>query len=529
MLSNIAAFTKVHLLGSLGINELFHPSDEKRYKRARGMLIAYLLLSVLLVFMMTVISTAMAERGMAESLPALAAVIASVLVFILNVFQSGSTIFNLKLFESEAALPVTPFEIVASRFSVLYIINLLVSLMVTVPPLIVCGMNTGADVSFVLLSVPGVLLIPMIPLTIASVIGAFIYAVSARMKQRKAIGAVLGMVLMLAFFVIYFRFMFSDGTVPDKLAALLSQNYDLITGWYPPAELFSAGLLENAVSFAAFAGISVALFAAAVALVSWKYLPICQAMQTHDAKHNYVMQEQTAANPSKALFKRDLKRYFSSTPYIMNTMFGYILMAVFAVAMLLIGVESVNANFGGLPFIETASPFVLAILTAMSSTTCASISIEGKHWWITQTLPIPAKKIFASKLKVNFAVALPFYLISVIILTIATNPSPAEFAILVLLPLAYIYFMSVLGLYCGIKRPFLDWESETDAVKRGSALAISLLVGTISVVFLFILTMVVWAVFDVKFAVPAAVCVIVFAAALIIHRRINRCRLSDIA
>ena len=66
-------------------------------------------------------------------------------------------------------------------------------------------------------------------------------------------------------------------------------------------------------------------------------------------------------------------------------------------------------------------------------------------------------------------------------------------------------------------------------VKRGSALAISLLVGTISVVFLFILTMVVWAVFDAKFAVPAAVCVIVFAAALIIHRRINRCRLSDIA
>ncbi|MDO5847767.1 MAG: hypothetical protein Q4Q20_05715, partial [Methanocorpusculum sp.] len=383
--------------------------------------------------------------------------------------------------------------------------------------------------SFVLLSVIGVLLIPLIPITIASVIGAFVYAVSARMKQRKAVAAILGMVLLVGAFILYFRFMFSSGTVPDKLAALLSQNYDLITGWYPPAELFSTGLLENTLSFAAFAAISICLFAAAAALISWKYVSICQAMQSHDAKHNYVMQEQRAANPAKALFKRDLKRYLSSTPYIFNTMFGYILMVVFAVAMLLIGVETVNANFGGLPFIETASPFVLAILTAMSSTTCASISVEGKHWWITQTLPIPEKKIFSSKLKVNFAAALPFYLISVIILTIATNPSPAEFVILALLPLVYIYFMSVLGLYCGIKRPFLDWESETDAVKRGSALAISILIGTISVVLLFILTMAAWVAFEAKFVVPAAACVVIFVVALMIHRKINRCRLSDIA
>ena len=531
MLSNIAAFTKIHLLGNLGINELLHPGDVKREKRARNMLILYIILACVLIFLMSAVSNALASQGMADHLPALAAVIASVLVFILNVFQSGNTIFSMQQFESEISLPVTSFEIVVSRFSVLYIINLVISLMVTVPVMVVCGMNVPVTPLFVVLSVIGVLLIPLIPLTLASLIGALVYAVSARMKQRKAVALILGMVLLVVAFVAYFRFVFGGGTtnMPDKLAALLSQNYDVITGWYPPAGLITSGLFENTLSFLAFAGISIGMFAAAVALIAWKYVPICQAMQSHDAKHNYVMHEQVSVKPSKALFKRDLKRYLSSTPYVFNTAFGYILMVVYGVAILLMGGTAVNEHFGGLPFIEAASPLVLAILFGMSSTTCASVSIEGKHWWITQMLPIPEKKLFSSKLKVNFAVALPFYVISVILLTIALKPSPLQFAALVILPLAYLYFMSVLGLYCNIRHPVFDWSSETEAVKRGTSLMISILVGIFSVIALFVLMMIAWISFDGGVFVLFAAAAVVFIIGLILHRKINRTKLSDIA
>ena len=525
MLSNVLAFTKIHLLGDTGINELMHPGDVKRQKRARGRVILYVFLAVVFAWMMVEVSRGLADAGMAESLPGLAAVIASGLVFILNVFSSGSTIYNLKLFESEVALPVTPTEIVMSRFLVLYVLNLLISLVITVPALVVCGIYLGTTPLYAALSVLGVLIIPLLPLTIAFLIGTFVYAVSARMKQRKLIAVILGMALMITAFVLYMRLVFSsDATLPEKLTQLLQENSSALTGFYPPAEFFASGVLGDVLFFLLFAGISLGVFAAAVALISWKYIPICQAMQTHDAKNNYVMTEQLSQGVSKALFKREMKRYFSSTAYVFNTAFGYVLMVVAAVALLLVGESTIN-EFFGFPILSCGAPLLLAVLCGMSPTTSPSISIEGKHWWITQTLPVRAKDIFTSKLKVNFAVALPFMIVSMIILGILTVTSPLELLFLIILPLVYLYFMSVLGLYCNIRHPNFSWSSETEAVKSGITTLITFLVGFLFILAVFIVMLVFW---DFRFVILAAVVLATLIAGIILHWKINKTEIIDI-
>ncbi|HJJ31050.1 MAG TPA: hypothetical protein O0X97_02240 [Methanocorpusculum sp.] len=525
MLNNVLAFTKIHLLGKTGINELRHPGDAKRQKRARSMVLLYVIVGLAIILLMTRMSQVLAEAPMASSLPSFAPVIASILVFILNIFKSGSTIFNLKLFESEVALPVTPADIVLSRFLVLYLVNLAVSMVITVPALIVCGLSLGTTPLYAVLSILGILLIPLIPLTAALLLGTFVYAVSARMKQRKLIALILGMVLMVVAFVLYIRVIFSSNApLPEILANLLQDNSAAVMNVYPPAELFASGVLGDVLTFLLFAGISLGVFAAAAALVSWKYVPICQAMQAHDAKHNYVMTEQPAQKVSKALFKRDIKRYFSSTPYVMNTMFGYVLMVVASVAILLVGVTSLNDMLGS-PVLSTVAPLVLAVLCGMSSTTSGSISIEGKHWWITQTLPVSAKGIFASKLMVNFVVALPFMIISMILLGIAAVSTVLDVVFLILLPFCYLYFMSVLGLFCNIHYPKFYWESETEAVKSGAALLITILIGIISIVAVFAVSVAFW---DFRYVVLAVVALAALAAGVVLHRKINKTEIADI-
>lgn len=525
MLSNVLAFTKIHLLGNSGINEVMHPGDFKRQKRARSRLILYVILGILCIWLMTGISQSLADSGMASSLPSIAAVIASILIFILNIFSSGSTIYNLKLFESEIALPVTSADIVLSRFLVLYVMNLVISMVITVPALVVCGMSLGITPLYAALSVLGILLIPLLPLTVALLIGTFVYAVSARMKQRKLIAVILGMVLMVAAFVLYMRVILSSDTpLPEKLAHMLQDNSAMIQGIYPPAEFFASGVLGDVLYFLLFAGISLGIFALAVALISWKYVPICQAMQTHDAKHNYVMAEQFSESVSKSLFKRDMKRYLSSTPYIFNTAFGYVLMVVAAVAFLLMGGSSID-EFFEFPVSGCLAPLLLAALCGMSSTTGASISIEGKHWWILQTLPVRAKDIFTSKLKVNFAVALPFMIISMIILAIVTTPSPVELVFLIVLPFAYLYFMSVLGLFCNIHHPNFYWSNETEAVKNGVTGLVTFLVGFLFILVVFVVTIALW---DFRYLILGAVVIAALIAGVILHRKINRTEIADI-
>ena len=200
------------------------------------------------------------------------------------------------------------------------------------------------------------------------------------------------------------------------------------------------------------------------------------------------------------------------------------LMVVAAVAFLLMGGSSID-EFFEFPVSGCLAPLLLAALCGMSSTTGASISIEGKHWWILQTLPVRAKDIFTSKLKVNFAVALPFMIISMIILAIVINPSPVELVFLIVLPFAYLYFMSVLGLFCNIRHPNFYWSNETEAVKNGVTGLITFLVGFLFILVVFVVTIVLW---DFRYLILGAVVIAALIAGIILHRKINKTEIADI-
>ncbi|HJJ35626.1 MAG TPA: hypothetical protein O0X27_00460 [Methanocorpusculum sp.] len=533
MSSNILRLARVHLKGSLGISEGFASSDDRKWKKSLGLLATYVIVGIAIIVLVTLVSNALVMLGQTTQIPALVAVFAAVFIFILNVFRSGATVFDLKLFEAEVALPVTSTQIVASRFLELYVTNLMIALVVMVPGLIVCGMNLIIAPIFIVAAIVGVLLTPLIPLTISTAIGAVLYAISAHMRHRKLIIVILGLALMVTAFLLYFTFMFGNGgsSLPSNLADLLSANFSALTGWYVPATLFTEGLMGGILSFMCYVGISVGLYVILLFLVSWKYLPICQAMQIRDARHNYVMHDQVAVPRKKSLFKREFKRYTSSTTYVFNTLFGYILMIVFAIFILSTGgTAGLEAKFGNMDAMKMLCPLVIGGLAALSSTTCASISIEGKNWWITQTLPVTAKEIFSTKLKVNYAVALPFYLISEIILIIALQPNVLEAIAILLLPLVYIYFMSVFGLRVAVRHPNFTWKSESEAVKQGVGLLLSILIALGTLIIAFILVFVgtgtqLW------WAAPLILCgfsLIILALGIVLHCTLNKRQLIDI-
>ena len=96
----------------------------------------------------------------------------------------------------------------------------------------------------------------------------------------------------------------------------------------------------------------------------------------------------------------------------------------------------------------------------LTSTTAASLSLEGKNRWIMCSVPTQARTVYNSKIAVNLTVILPVLYISAIFIRIAITCSLMQTVLLFIIPTVYTFFISVLGVYLNIKFPKYDWTSE---------------------------------------------------------------------
>ena len=176
---------------------------------------------------------------------------------------------------------------------------------------------------------------------------------------------------------------------------------------------------------------------------------------------------------------------------MLNTAIGYVMVILLAIGILVYGIDNLEVAMEMTGILTKALPFVLAFCIGISSSTNCTISIEGKQWWLTKSLPISTKDIFDAKMLVNLTVAIPSYIVTMILLFIAIKPSFMEGVWFLLVPLVYILFSTVVGITINCKMPLLNWESEAEAVKQGGSTFIAIVVnmfsGILPAILLFVL------------------------------------------
>ena len=111
----------------------------------------------------------------------------------------------------------------------------------------------------------------------------------------------------------------------------------------------------------------------------------------------------------------------------------------------------------------------------MVATTACSPSLEGKNYWIVQSLPIEKKTLYQGKMLFNLALTVPFMIFSTVCLCLAARVPVLDTALYLLLGLALCAFSTAWGCVCGIRHMRLDWENEIEVIKQGAAVAIYML------------------------------------------------------
>lgn len=485
MLRQVGLLTKVQLCNLFGFNEFRHTKDPKKKGRYIGMAAIWIYLIVMLVAYIAALCFGLSSIGMATIIPVYLCTICSLIILFFSFFKAGSIIFQKKNYDTLISMPVSQSSIVLSRYFGMYITNLLISALVMVTGMICYSLYAPTNFMFWLTGLLGSLFIPMLPMTLATAIGAGITAISSRMKHKSMVSSVLTFLFVLAVFGS--SYLLGDNAEVIMSETMLDSMTDAIHNVYPPAGWLGSSMLDgNLLMLLLYIVASILALAITVAIVQRWFQPICSALNATTAKNNFSAKQLAEATSGKqnsvvtSMVKRELKRYFASSIYVTNTLMGYVLMAVAGIALLVAG-KNFLPQLGELEaVIDSVIPYFFGAMASMAPMTACSISMEGKQWWIAKTIPVRNKDIFDSKLLANLVLAFPGYLIAVICTILALRPDITGCIWMVIIPAVYIVFSGVLGISINLAVPIFNWENEVRVVKQSASVGFTILVGMIT-------------------------------------------------
>lgn len=484
---NLWSLTRLQLLGWFGLNKALHTKIPGQRRKNLFAAIGALFLIVYFTGISYVYSDQVGKAfetvDALPLLPGLMMATASLVTLMTTIYKVNGTLFSFRDYDMIMALPVKTAIVVASRMMALYLLNIGFVLMVMVPAGVVYGLRAQPDPLFYGRFAVSLLVIPFVPIVAATAIGILIHLVSSKFRYKNLLNILLSTAAVLAFMAGSSSFNAEGVNIADITGALTG----FINNLYPLAGFYVNGVvLGQTAAFLAYLLLSLAVFAAFAALVGYRFKRIHTRLTAATTRRRFIMgaHPQEGLTPLRALYARELRRYFASPIYVLNTAFGVILFTAMSVALMFFRPESIGQLLE-MPYfadyINRMAPLMASTFMALSSTTACSISLEGKALWIAKSAPVKAMTVFHSKLGVNLTMTLPAVLINGLLLMGALKTGPADSLLLLVLPAAYAVFVSLAGLVINLRYPLLDWMSETQPVKQSAATLITLLVGMGSV------------------------------------------------
>lgn len=386
---------------------------------------------------------------------------------LISMFSADLSFFRAKDNELLLSMPIPPWKILFAKMTSLYIITTMFSATGTVAALVgyaEAGLMTSGIMIFGLIMVFAV---GFFTLAISCVLGYIVAIVNNRFKNNSIITTAISLVLLGIFYYYYFQ-------INSLIAYLIENSESFAAGlktWAYPIYLYGMGLTGDTKAFIISLLTIAAIFLTVYFVMTKSFIRFATASYG-TTKKKYRADMIKAQKIGAALLKKELKRFTSSTVYMMNCGLGSVIMIGLA-AYSLIKAEALRGFAGlvlGLGGTEQAVAMILAAaLMAMSTTnntTSPSISLEGKSIWILQSLPVKPIDVFMAKIKVQLYITLPPMIIMSASISYVLRLGILDFTASLLPAICFVVLDATAGLALNVKRPNLEWTNEAAPIKQ---------------------------------------------------------------
>lgn len=496
-MSQLRLLLKIQFLSLFDINKRLHSG-----KHAMAGIVAVALAALVLVALVVAYTVTIAQSlvvfGLANYIPLFAFVLAAIIVIFPTFLKANGTLFALKDFDQIASMPIPVRTVVLSRLIPLFAINVAISAVIIIPMMVVYIMEGASGVSEfpsaigVIFLAIAVILMPMIPMILATLLAAAIAFVSARFRHANLVMSGILMIALVALVIASLGL----SSAPEGDAALLAiegEVFDALGGIYPPAVWAASGITAgDTAAFFAFVVLSVLLAIVVVFVLSRIFVPVNQRLMAIKSRPSAAISRGGRAriakqrSPLHALVVKEARLLISTPIYFLNSCMGYVLALAICVLAAIATVTGSSpasvlpAEFS--PVIALFMPWILALIVGMTSTTSASVSLEGKARWLMFTAPTSARVTLGAKLVLALILIVPTSLICAASLAFAFGFGIAEALVIALCSLSAGGLSATLGLALDAHRPNFSWTSPYEPVKRGLPVMVSILLSMIFVI-----------------------------------------------
>ena len=412
--------------------------------------------------------------GMLDVYPVMVLTLESLLTLITAIGQAPGTLFRGQDFDLVMSLPMPGWAVAASRLLELYAFELIYTVVVMLPAGVAYAVLAQPGLAYYPYYFLGLLLAPLLPTLIGSTLGALGHVIGAAFRKSRAVSLALTFVVMLGvMFGSYSIGFYFENFTPAQFIDLANTVSGVFARMYPPSALFGRAVVRlDAVAFLAFAGVSLGTFA----VLSWAFgrwfVPLHTWVNARHTRGNFRVSRLRANPVSRALLRRELRRYFSSNIYVLNTAFGLVISLIMAVALQFFSLNRLSLLMELVGYeaqMRMAIPFIVTFMAATCCTTGSSISLEGRQLGLALSLPVSARDYLLAKVRLNLLIALPFALADGLLLAFAFRLTPLAAVLALLLPAVMCAFTALLGLLCNLKWHRFDWTNETVIIKQSLA------------------------------------------------------------
>lgn len=416
--------------------------------------------------------------------------ITSLLTVIEGVYKSQGILFEAKDNDLLFSLPISKSKIFFTRLFKLISFQFLYNSLFMLPAIIVYAMYEKTNISFYVVSLVMLVLLPIIPTILACVIGYVIKGLASRSKAKNIVQVVLTTIMLLFIFYASFNV---QGMIANIIQNANSIN-EVITKIYYPAGLYIK-LIQNfnildLVILLVINIIPAILFVYVASIFYFKITSKLGEKGNNSKKENWTKVKDKTFNTKtqlSGLINKEMKRFFSSPVFIINAGFGMVLMVVITIAMSINFDGMINSLIQGedigisIDEIKSMIPKIfygfVVFTSCMTSITSSMISLEGKSFNITKSLPVAPEKILLAKVLTSNIISIPVVLICDIIFFVVFKVAIIDIVFILFASIIMPTFTALIGILMNLKYPKMDATSDTEVVKQSMSSTLSVFIG----------------------------------------------------
>lgn len=416
--------------------------------------------------------------------------VTSLLTLIEGIYKSQGILFEAKDNDLLFSLPISKSKIFFTRLFKLISFEFLYNSLFMLPAMIVYAMYEKPSIGFYIISLIMLVLLPIIPTIVACIIGYIIKGLSSKFKAKNIVQVVITSAMLILIFYVSFNM---QGFITNITQNANSIN-EVITKIYYPAGLY-INLIQNfnildLVILLAINIVPAIIFVYIASIFYFKITSKLGEKSNSKKKVNWTKSDDKtfkAKSQLSGLINKEMKRFFSSPVFIINAGFGIVLLVVATIAMA-INFEGMIEAITQQENIEISIAEIKAIIpkiyygfvvfvSCMTSITSSMISLEGKSFNITKSLPVAPEKILLAKVLMSNIISIPVILICDIIFFIAFKVAIIDIIFVLLASIIMPTFTALVGLLMNLKYPKMDATSDTEVVKQSMSSALSVFIG----------------------------------------------------